>query len=198
MRVAKLTFLAAILLIAVTAQPTQAQARNWEFWIGGGPVFPLGDLADEASAGLALQASWVQGLGSLPLDLRTDLFYHDSEAVEREPGIDVSYGGEWYRQIGGAVFGQLSLPRGGFTPYGLLGAAMVREWHGDRTFRSENQTSVNVNVGVGIEFPFFGVGGFLEARYLNLLGGDALRTGPPAVHREVEFRSIPVTMGFRL
>jgi hypothetical protein len=198
MRATKLLPIAFVASMALVAPEAQAQARTWEFWIGGGPVIPMGELADEARTGVALQGSFVFDLPSLPVDVRADLFYHDSEAVTREPGIDVSYGGEWYRQLGSAIYGQLSVPMGGLNPYGLLGAAMVREWHGDRTFREENQTSLNVNIGVGIEFPLFGVGGFLEARYLNLLGTDELRTGPPAVHREIEFRSIPITFGFRL
>ena len=198
MRAAKLPIAAAILSLAVIAPGAYAQARTWEFWIGGGPVLPMGELADEARTGVALQGSFVFDLARLPINVRADLFYHDAEAVTREPGIDVSYGGEWYRQLGSALYGQLSVPMGALSPYGLLGAAMVREWHGDRTFREENQTSLNVNVGVGVEFPLFGVGGFLEARYLNLLGTDELRTGPPAVHRDIQFRSIPITIGFRL
>ena len=190
--------LAIVACATLRAAPVDAQSRSWELWLGAGPAIPLGDLSDDARTGLALQGSLVTTIPSLPVKLRADLYYHDSEAVEREPGIDVSLGGEWYRQVGGALYAQLSVPVGSVDSYGLLGAGYVREWHGDRTFRQERQTSFNVNAGAGIAFPLFGVGGFFEGRLMNLLGSDALRTGPPAVHREVEFKSIALTLGFRL
>src|SRR5688572_29533231 len=124
--------LSAALLFGAATSPVHAQTRNWELWLGAGPVVPLGDLSDEARTGFAIHGSLVTNLYTLPVKLRADLDYHDAEAVERQPGIDVSLGGEWHRQVGGALYGQLMLPTGSIDTYGLLGAAVVREWHGDR------------------------------------------------------------------
>jgi hypothetical protein len=176
------------------ATPAAAQ----QYSIAVGPSFPTGSLADEAARGYHVQGSVGFTLPALPFGLRTDLFYQNFSNVEREPGINVSLGGEWFRQLGFILNAKRGISLGAVEPYALLGAGWVREWHDDRSYSGTRQTTFNLNAGAGIDVPLNQrIGFFVEARQLNLAGGDALQLTPPAVNSEVPFRSIPVTIGVR-
>lgn len=184
----------------VGMQPVAASAQQWQVSLGAGPSIPIARLGEEAETGYHVQGSVGYQLPSIPAGLRLDLFYQDFDAVEREPGIFVSNGGEWYRQLSAIMNFTISSPTsiGFLQPYGLIGGGYMREWHDDRTYSGKKQNTLNFNAGGGVEFPVFGSEGFLEVRLLNIFPGDALETGPPAVYPEVQFKSIPVTLGVRL
>lgn len=184
----------AFLMILLTGQAVEGQ-----FAIGGGPSFPLGTLGDEAKTGHHVQGSLYFELPGFPVDLRTDLFYQRFDAVEREPNIYVSLGGEWYRQLGFKVNAIYSVSLGRFEPYALVGGNWLREWHGDRTYSGTDHSAFSGNVGVGVSVPLNDrIDIFLEAPYLNLIGGRTLPTTPPAVLDAVQFKAIPLTIGLRV
>lgn len=173
--------------------------------VGGAVSLPVGELSDrglsksmgwhvplhefptEARTGMHLQGSIGYEFSSLPIGLRADLLFQNFPAVEREPGVNVSLGGEWYRQLGVVLNATYRFARGAVQPYGLVGAAWLREWHGDRTHYPQKQASVPLHAGAGIDIPFLGIVGFLEVRYMNLLGSG----------EDMVFQSVPVTVGVR-
>jgi hypothetical protein len=159
------------------AVEAEAQVRPWEISIAGGPSFPVGDLRDEAGTGFHVQGSVGFAMPALPVGLRTDLLYQEVPVT----GEDV-----WIRQIGGLLNATFGLPLMVIEPYALVGAGLLRteEPHGDHT---DTYNLVGFNAGLGLDFPFLGLTGFLEGRYLNLFGGtDA-----------TNFQTVPVSFGIR-
>ncbi len=190
---------AAAVALAVVMLPTLGHAqRAWDISFGAGPSFPVSELGEEAETGFHAHGLVGFQLPGFPAKLRVGAFYQNFNAVEREPSINVSLGGEWYRQLSAVVDAVIQLPMDApVQPYALVGAGWLREWHDDRTYSGKNHMTIGFNAGGGVEFPIFGVHGYLEARYMGL-GSSALETGPPAVYPEVNFKAIPVTLGVRL
>lgn len=187
---AVLTLAAAVLMF-----PAAAQAQ---FKIGGGPSFPTGDFGDEAINGYTIHASVGYSPDVLPFGLRLDYFYADFKNVEREPSLDVSLGGEWFRQSGVMLNALYSLSVGPAAPYALVGVGFVHEWHNDRAYFGTSQNTFNLNAGVGLDVLVTDrVGLFVEARQVNVTGSSELPLRAPAVLPEVAFRSIPLTIGVR-
>jgi hypothetical protein len=158
------------------AGDSHAQVRPFTIGISGGPSFPTGDLGDETSTGYHVQGSVGFGLAMLPIGLRLDALWQELPDVHDGT----------MRQIGGLLNGTFGLPLGVAQPYGLVGVGLLNsteaEEHGGG---SEN--TLGFNAGVGIQFPFVGMSGVIEARYLNLFGSGE------ATH----FQSIPVSFGIR-
>lgn len=183
--------------VAVSAAlPTMLAAQR--FSVAAGPSFPIGEFSDEAVRGYHVQGSVAFRVPVVPFDLRTDLVYLSFSNVEREPGINVTLGGEWFRQLGLVLNGQYGLSLGSVEPYALLGVGLVREWHGDRSYSGTDHIAVSLNAGIGMEVPLnqrFGL--FVEARQLNIAGGGTLSLAPPAVSPEVAFKSVPIAFGIR-
>ncbi len=190
----RILWLAALIAIASPAT-VSGQDGGWMGALGGGPSVPLGNLADEARRGYHVQGSVGYALDGLPITVRADLFYQLFRNVARDPGLHVSLGGEWFRQLNGQLSMMYRLPLGSIEPYALAGVGWGHEWHGDRTFNGTRHGNLIVNSGVGVAFPILGMSGFVEARLANLLGGEALPLNPPAVRDEVTFRSLPITFG---
>lgn len=178
-----LVILSAAVVAAVSqAAPAEAQLRPWEISIAGGPSFPVGDLRDEANLGYHVQGSVGFGVPMLPLGLRVDAFWQEvPDATEGN-----------FRQIGGLLNGTFGLPLVFISPYGLVGVGVLRTEtptvaHADHTHAGETETLIGFNAGLGVDFPFVGLTGFLEARYLNLFGGSE------ATH----YQTVPVSFGIR-
>jgi len=199
MTMRSLTRSAAVLLSVLTLPAiAEAQERSWDVSLGAGPSFPVSRLGEEAETGMHVHGLVGYRLRGIPAKLRVGVFYQNFDATEREPSINVSLGGEWYRQLSAVVDAVFQLPvNAPVQPYALVGAGWLREWHDDRTYAGKNHATVGFNAGAGIDFPILGVHGYIEARYMGV-GGDALETGPPAVYPEVNFKAIPVTLGVRL
>jgi hypothetical protein len=170
----RLSWLLVAALIAGGSLPelVEAQVRPWVISIAGGPSFPVGELTDEASTGWHVQGSVGFGLPLLPVAFRGDLLWQEFPDVH----------GDEVRQIGGLANAVLSMPMALIRPYVLLGAGLIRtEEHGD------SGSDVGFNAGGGIDFPFMGLGGFIEVRYLNIFGGG----------EATDFQSVPVSVGIR-
>ena len=188
-------FVLAVFVVAALFAPTTSQAQ---YSVGAGISIPTGDLSDEAEQGWNVQGSAEFAIAAIPFGLRLDLFYQDFDNVPRAPGINVSLGGEWFRQLGLALYGKYGVPLGVVSPYALLGGAWVREWHDDRSYSGTKHATFNLNAGLGFDVSVTErLGLFVEAKQLNLAGGSALRMTPPAVSDEVAFKSIPITVGVR-
>jgi hypothetical protein len=172
----------AIAALVMAPHVAEAQVRPWEISIAGGPSIPVGDLGSEANLGYHVQGSVGFGLPLLPFGLRADLLWQEVP--------DVHDG--WFRQIGGLANAVFGVPMVVIQPYGLLGVGLIRTeepevHHGDHAHTGATETTVGFNIGGGLDFPFMGLTGFLEVRYLNLFGGG------DATH----FQTVPISVGIR-
>lgn len=170
------------MLIVLTAAPLQAQLRPWEISIAGGPSFPTGELSEEAGTGYHVQGSIGFDVPLLPFGIRADALWQ--EVPDDNEG--------WFRQIGGLVNATFGIPLIVVEPYALAGVGFLRTEtpdvaHAGHEHFGETENLVGFNAGAGVEFPFMGLSGFLEGRYLNLFGGGE------ASH----YQTIPVTFGIR-
>jgi hypothetical protein len=178
-------FLAVTALFAAASVPSLVEAqqlRPWEISIGGGPSLARGHIADEAGTGYHVQGSVGFGVPMMPFGIRADALWQ--ELRDEEDG--------WFRQVGGLLNATFGLPLVGIQPYGLVGAGYLRATspaatHGGHTHAGGSENILGFNAGLGVEFPFAGLGGFLEARYLNLAGGG----------NATNYQAIPITIGVR-
>jgi opacity protein-like surface antigen len=161
----------------------QVPVRPFTIGISGGPTLATGEFRDEAGTGYHVQGSLGFGLPMLPLGLRVDALWQELPAS----GAD-----GMFRQIGGLLNGTFGIPLGIAQPYGLIGGGVIAFTspdlpHGDHAHEGETETGFGFNAGIGIEFPFVGMNGVIEARYLGLFGG----------HAATEHQSIPISFGIR-
>lgn len=169
-------FAAAVAMLGIAvATPAEAQLRPWEISIAGGPSFPMSDLKDQADTGYHVEGSVGFDVPMLPFGIRADAFWQ--EFPDSDDG--------WFRQIGGILNATAGVPMAVIQPYVLAGVGYLRTETPNEL--DDAESGVGVNAGAGIDFPFMGLGGFLEARYMNLLGSDEVKM----------YRSIPVTVGIR-
>lgn len=168
--------LVVLMALAVTAGTGAAQVRPFVIGISGGPSFPVGDLKDEASTGYHVQASVGVAPAGLPAGIRADLLWQEfSDDIEG-----------YFRGIGGLVNAVVAPSMGVVQPYVLGGVGVMRVEepetdHGDHT-HGGSETPFTFAVGGGVAFPFMGLSGVLEARFLA--AGS-------------EHRGIPVSIGIR-
>ena len=171
-----------LLILGISAGSLEGQLRPWEISIAGGPTIPTGDLADAAGTGYHVQGSIGFGLPMLPFGIRADALWN--EVPDETDG--------WFRQIGGLVNATIGVPLVIVEPYVLAGVGYLRTEvpdiaHAGHAHLGETENLVGFNAGAGVEFPFMGLSGFVEGRYLNLLGSDEAKG----------FQSIPITAGIR-
>jgi hypothetical protein len=190
-------FVAALAAGLMSTQAHGQAPRLLEASLGGGPTLPIGNLDDESKIGTHVTLTLGYQPSILPFRLRGDIFYQNFNAVQREPSIYSVLGGEWYKQIGLALNGKYSKDVGNLKPYLLAGAGYNFNWHSDRTYNPERQRVLNFNAGLGVDVRPLGHDMFIEVRGLSLFGGEALDTRLPTIHRQVDFKSIPVTVGVR-
>jgi opacity protein-like surface antigen len=177
----RIVFGTMIAAAAAFAAPADAQIRPFQISIAGGPSFTTGDLSSEAGTGYHVQGSVGFNVPLLPFGLRADALWQE---------FPVSGADGHFRQIGGLLNGTFALPMPIIQPYVLAGAGVINHRepdveHGDHEHHGGSSTDVGFNAGAGVQFPFVGMSAFLEARYLNIVGGNS------------EARSIPVTIGIR-
>ena len=151
----------------VAGGAAEAQSRPFTIGLSGGPSFPVGDeFSAEAGTGYHVQASLGLAPAMLPVGLRADLLWQ--EFPDEHEGT--------FREIGGMANVIVSLPVPVARPYLLGGIGAINhnapdEDHGEHTHEGENETTFAYALGGGIAFPFLGLTGTLEARYLNAGGG---------------------------
>ncbi|CAN5790903.1 hypothetical protein BH23GEM6_BH23GEM6_01510 [soil metagenome] len=177
----KIAFATMVAALAAFAAPADAQVRPYQISIAGGPSFPTGELKDEAGTGYNVQGSVGFGVRMLPIGLRADLLWQEFPLS----GVDGHF-----RQIGGLLNGVFALPLPQLQPYALAGVGVINHRepetpHGGHAHEGQSSTDFGFNAGAGVQFPFAGMSGFAEVRWLNLVGGNS------------EARSIPVTIGIR-
>jgi opacity protein-like surface antigen len=177
----KIAFATMVAAMAAFAAPADAQIRPYQISIAGGPSFPTGELSDEAGTGYNVQGSVGFGVPMLPIGLRADLLWQEFPLTDADGH---------FRQIGGLLNGVFALPLPMLQPYALAGVGIINHTepetpHGDHAHEGHSSTDIGFNAGAGIQFPFAGMSGFAEVRWLNLVGGNT------------EARSIPVTIGIR-
>lgn len=185
-RMVKFAWLLSAALVVAVVAPLSAEAqvrmRPWEISIAGGPSFPVGDFGEIASTGYHVQGSVGFDAPSLPVGIRADLIWQE---VQREDA-------GWFRQIGGLLNATFGVPFVFIEPYGLVGVGYIHTDEPtiilpDGSTIENDDTSFGFNAGLGMDFPFMGLAGFVEARYLNLFGGDQAE----------DFQVIPVSFGIR-
>jgi opacity protein-like surface antigen len=164
---------ACVLVAAAIPAAADAQVR---VGLGGGPAFPLDHLADEATTGFHVQGSLGLELPLLPFGVRADGLWQRYPADH-----EGSFNG-----IGGLLNATVRLPMMPVArPYlvGGVGAMRYKEPeidHGDHAHGGESETEFAFGVGAGVGIRLLGLGGFMEARYLDWGHGN---------------RAIPVTLG---
>jgi opacity protein-like surface antigen len=170
----KIAFVTMIAAAAALAAPADAQVRPFQISIAGGPSFPIGHLSDDAGTGYNVQGSIGFGMPMLPFGLRADLLWQEFKLSGQDGHA---------RQIGGLLNATFGLPLPFIQPYLLAGAGVIN--HTDPVHEVHSGTDVGFNVGGGVQFPFAGMSGFVEAKYLNVIGGNE------------DARSVPVSIGIR-
>jgi opacity protein-like surface antigen len=167
-----------MVMTAALAAPAEAQVRAYTIGISGGPSIPLGsEFREEARTGYHVQGSVGFAPAALPVGIRADLLWQvfpDAHAGS-------------FRQIGGFANALVGVPFGPARPYLLGGVGVVNhtppdEDHGDHAHEGESETNFAFALGGGLEFPFLGLTGVLEARFMDA-GGD--------------HRGVPISFGIR-
>jgi opacity protein-like surface antigen len=163
---------------AVLSKDVAAQERPFTIGISGGPSFPLGaEFSEEAGTGYHVQGSVGFAPATLPVGLRADVLW--------QVFPDEHEGN--FREIGGMVNALAGIPLGIGRPYALGGIGLVGhrppdDDHGDHVHAGEGETTFAWAAGGGFEFPFLGLTGAIEARYLAAGAGH---------------NAIPISFGIR-
>lgn len=185
-RMVKFAWLLSAALVTAVVVPlsaeAQVQTRPWVISIAGGPSFPAGDFGEIASTGYHVQGSVGWNFPNVPVGIRADLIWQE---VQREEA-------GWFRQVGGLLNGTYGFSIGSVQPYGLVGVGYIHTDEPttilpDGTTFENDETNFGFNAGLGLDFPFMGLAGFVEARYLNLLGGDQAKN----------LQVVPLSFGIR-
>jgi hypothetical protein len=142
--------------------------------IGGGPSFPTGHYADEASAGYNVQVSLGLGVPLLPFGLRADGFLNQFPSDLE--GND--------RILGGTLNAELYFPSPMISPYFIGGVGMYNTSVTHGNHRDEG-TNLGFNAGLGVRFNLLAFGAFAEVRAHHVTGD----------HEATQF--IPLTIGLR-
>ena len=177
MRNTKLLIAVAVGAMLAGAASADAQTRPFTIGISGGPSIPSGEeFSEEAGTGYHVQGSVGITPTMLPVGVRVDLLWQ--EFPDEEAGR--------FREIGGLANAVLGLPFGLARPHLIGGVGLVNhnepeEDHGDHAHEGGSETAFAYALGGGIQFPFLGLSGVLEARYLA----------------SGEHRSIPISFGIR-
>ncbi len=172
----KIAFATMIAAAAAFAAPADAQVRPFQISIAGGPSFPTGHFTDDVGTGYNVQGSVGFGVRGLPFGLRADLLWQEFKIAEADGHA---------RQIGGLLNATFALPMPFIQPYLLAGAGVINHSEPEGSPDVHGGTDIGFNAGGGVQFPFAGMSGFVEAKYLNIVGGNE------------DVRSIPVSIGIR-
>ncbi|MQA90709.1 MAG: outer membrane beta-barrel protein [Gemmatimonas sp.] len=180
MRKQLIVLLAGLVGAVTLGGQAEAQVRPWEISIAGGPSFATGDFSDVVDTGYHVQGSVGFDPPLLPIGLRADLFWQELPSA-------TDANDDWARQIGVHANAIFEMPFALIQPYGLAGIGIMNSSVTGDSVDEDSEATVGFNAGVGVEFPFVGLGGFVEARYLNIFGNE----------NASDLRTIPVTVGIR-
>jgi opacity protein-like surface antigen len=169
-----LVLLSSIVALALPGG-ADAQLPGVRLGVAGGPSFPLGDLADEASTGFHLRGGLGVEIPLVPLGVRADVVWQ--QFPDEHAGN--------FTQLGGLLNATWRMPMPLARPYLIGGAGLMRheepdEDHGDHAHEGGSSTEFAFAAGGGLEIRLLRLGAFLEARYLDWGGGH---------------RAVPLTLG---
>lgn len=166
-------FSVAVITVMLHALPSSGTAQV-RLGVGGGPVTPVGSLADVTNAGFHGGVVLELGVPLLPVSLRGDLM------LQRLPGTgDVPNLNEVYATAN-ARFGVLPIPL--VSAYFTGGVGMYSSsWDADPAATTSRTTDVGVNVGIGGSANLIVVRPFIEARLHRVFGDNARSFVPVTV-----------------
>jgi opacity protein-like surface antigen len=164
------TALLTLILLAALGLPAtlNAQVTGVRAGIGAGPAFPLGDLGDEATTGFHIRGSLGLDLSRIPVGARADVLW------QRFPDEHEGH----FSALGGLLNATLRLPMPAARPYLIGGIGVIRHQepdtdHGDHAHEGDTETGFAFGLGGGLEIRILGLGGFLEARYVDWGNGHS-------------------------
>lgn len=165
----------AALLLAFGAGAAEAQTRAFTVGVGGGAVFPVGDLSDDYGTGFDVSGLLeFASLGALPLGFRGEAGYQT-----------FSEGNLSTRFLSGranVVVPFLVAPDA--APY-LIGGIGLYNRRAEDGNNASSDSDLGFNVGAGINYAIAGMNTFVELR-LHSVSGDGGSS-----------RFIPFTLGIR-
>jgi hypothetical protein len=159
-------FLAATAGLALaSATPPAAQAQV-NLGVAGGPVSPVGRLADVVNAGFHGGVVVELGIPLLPFGVRADAMF------QRLPG---AAGGADFNQLFGTVNGRVGLlPIPLLSAYATAGAGLYSSsFAGGGAADGGRSVDTGLNAGVGARVNLIFVRPFIEARYHRVLTDPA-------------------------
>jgi hypothetical protein len=161
------------------------QSRPIEFGIMGGAAFPISLLGDAATTGwnagalvsfgapasqirVRIDAQWIQLPGKQPLQLLACAAQRVDPAICPEPVLFD------FRALDATANVVYTLPSGIAAKLYVIGGAGVYDERATSSFdRSRTaSTKLGLNAGLGVKFRTRTLGGFLEARYHNIIHGS--------------------------
>ena len=185
------------LVLSAAAAPLSAQAivsSPVRFGIMGGATFPLSDLKDEAKTGWNAGALVNIGVPLVPVSFRIDGQWQQMQGKDFDAGAGFTDRTD-FRIIDGTAnvvytFGA-ALP----TKFYLIGGIGVyNERAKDQaTDVTASSTKFGLNGGVGFKFQLTGFATFIEARYHNIIHGEAI--GDVGSNHAPSLQIIPITVG---
>jgi len=184
------------LVLTAAAAPLSAQAivsSPVRFGIMGGATFPLSDLKDVAKTGWNAGALVTIGVPLVPVSFRVDGQWQQMQGKDFDSGGGIDRTD--FRIIDGTAnvvytFGA-ALP----TKFYLIGGIGVyNERAKDQaTDITASSTKFGLNGGVGFKFQLTGFATFIEARYHNVIHGEAI--GDVGGGSAPSLQIIPITVG---
>ncbi len=166
MRLRPLWALIPILLAFTIPATADAQIPGLRIGLGGGPAFPLSDLAGETATGVHLRGSVGLEIPLIPLGVRGDVLW------QRYPA-DTNGN---FTGLAGLLNATLRLPIPVVRPYLIGGVGFVdysdpevpNELPGQPIDEpAEDGTNFAFAAGAGLEIRILRIGGFVEARYMD-------------------------------
>ena len=163
-----------LLALVALAVPTAAHAQP-RLMVGGGFSAPNGQITDVADPGYHLQAGLQVAVPTTPFGLRADGGYHRMGATTADFAQT--------EVLAGSLSVVFNLPGVGLQPY-FLGGIGSYQTEGGPADDPQKVTDTGYHGGFGVAIGGLGLGGFVEARYVQ-------------IQSTATARLIPVTLGFR-
>lgn len=193
-RTLRLTALAALVALPLSAQAQTAEPRAIQFGISGGLTMPMGDVGDVYSSGFNVTGHVTMRPGTLAnLSFRGDVAL-DRFSAKRELSLVTQEGS--FTSIGVTVNAVYAFPQSDpsalMRPYILGGAGFynlrtnLTTQLGENSLSSEgSETKAGIQGGAGVEFNLAGFSTFAEAKFVNVFGDGG------------SARWVPISFGFR-
>jgi len=200
--IATLLLISSASIVALPAQEFEDRAVH--VGIMGGGTIPLSILSDAAKSGWNLGALMSAGTPSSPFSFRLDaqwiqlgrqghLVFCELIVGPCPEPVDFDF-----RVIDGTANGVFTFPSETGTKFYVIAGAGV---YGERTTRTidgahSTATKFGVNAGAGVHFRLGTLGGFLEARYHNVIHGSDIGDYRNQGEKPKSLQFVPISAGF--